>query len=104
MAEQEQVSALENSSKESTNRISLGQAEKASTVESHQVAESPWWKPLVEFACHIIVGTAIFVFIATPAVALDSILKWLADLKISSFILDVLTLAKKAVFIVDVGL
>jgi hypothetical protein len=93
-----------NSQKEGINKTSPEQAEKSPAGESHLVAEPLWWKAPVEFGCHIMVGTGIFALIALAAVGLDFLLKWLETIKISSFIICGLTLAKKSVFVLDVAL
>ena len=45
-----------------------------STIEA---GDNEWWAPLVEFAVHVTVGTAIFLVIAVPAVLLDLATGWL---------------------------
>ena len=93
-----------NSQKEGINKTSPEQAEKSPAIEIHPVAEPLWWKAPVEFGCHIMVGTGIFALIALAAVGLDFLLKWFETIKVNSFILYGLTLAKKTVFILDVAL
>jgi len=47
--------------------------------------EHPWWKPIWEFATHMLVGAAIFVLLAVPAVGLHLLTdllyakKWASD-------------------------
>jgi hypothetical protein len=103
LEEQKKLSDVENSQEESGDAASSGQAGKKPAIETLQV-DLHWWVPLIEFACHITAGTGIFLVIATPAVLLDLLLKWLPAFEISDFILYGLTLTKKALFGIDVGL
>jgi hypothetical protein len=60
-----------------------------------------WWKPLWQFAVHGIVGTAIFVLIAVPAVSLSILLKWLETRNIDPNLIYGLKGAEYLVFVVD---
>lgn len=39
----------------------------------------PWWVPIWEFFIHAVVGTALFLLIAMPAVALDQLVETLRE-------------------------
>lgn len=99
MEEQERVYAIESSAGRRKGASSPGKIEPRS--RRHNEAEEPWWKALVEFACHVFVATLIFLLMALPAVGLDFLLQWLESFKINGLILRGLSLVKKAVFVVD---
>ena len=50
-------------------RSDTSAASTSSRVASVGLRE-PWWRPIAEFATHMVVGTAIFIFVAVPAVIL----------------------------------
>jgi hypothetical protein len=60
--------------------------------------------PVIDFALHIFVGTAIFILIAMASVGLDLVLKKLENYDISNIILKGLTTAKIILFVVDLFL
>jgi len=61
-----------------------------------------WWTPLWEFFVHVVVGTAMFVAIALPAVGLDILVTSLAAKNISQPILWGLKAAEYGLFGGDV--
>ena len=101
MEEQRPIAAAEHVSDVSTNGFAQGHGETAQGFITHQAQEELWWRGLVEFGCHIFVGTLIFVLIAMAAIGLDFLLKWLKTLEVNGLILIGLTIAKITVFIAD---
>lgn len=63
-----------------------------------------WWHTPWEFLVHALVGTLIFLIIATPAVGLDFLIKWLASQDVSDIIIYGLKGAEYALFFVDLVL
>jgi len=60
-----------------------------------------WLRPLWKFLVHTFVGTAIFVVIATPAVLLHFLVKYLSTLALPSVLLWGLEGAEYLLFAVD---
>jgi hypothetical protein len=74
------------------------------TVEPHAVepaVERPWWAPIAHFAAHTTVGTAIFVIIGIPAVALSFGVDWLGAHGFPPFPVMVLHFVEEALCVVD---
>lgn len=69
--------------------------------QAEEKKEHPWLEPLIEFAVHIFVGTAIFLLIGVPAVGLDLLLKVLHNSGINDIIMKGLTAAKIILFVAD---
>ncbi len=63
-----------------------------------------WWFPLWRFMIHAIVGTGIFILIATPAVFLNLIVQWLEEIRVTVWILAGLQIAEYSLFLVDLVL
>lgn len=62
----------------------------------------PWWKPIWEFATHMLVGVAIFVILALPAVALHLLTEYLYFRKLASdYVVDGLTFVEYLMFTAD---
>lgn len=66
--------------------------------------EGKWWQPLWQFAVHGIIGTALFVLIAAPAVSLSLLVKWLQQREIDHILIYGLRAAEYLVFAVDLAL
>lgn len=66
--------------------------------------EKKWWYPLYEFGIHTIVGTGIFIFIASAAVGLDFLVTYLKRIEINGMIVMGLTLVEYTLFSVDLAL
>lgn len=66
--------------------------------------ERPWWKPLADFAGHVFGGSALFLVIAVPAVALSLGVKYLSQIGIAPFTLKVLELLDDSIVVVDATL
>jgi hypothetical protein len=64
--------------------------------------ERPWWKPIWEFATHILAGTLIFVLLATPAVGLHLLTDFLYSRKwASDYIIYGLSFVEYLIFTAD---
>jgi hypothetical protein len=81
--------------------VSLGKTTEISDTEQIPAIQQHWWMSLIELAVHVFVGTGMFLLICMPAVGLDLLLRWLPSLGVSNFILTGLTIAKLALFGVD---
>lgn len=66
--------------------------------------KKPWWSPIAHFGAHGFVGTIIFLIIMVPAVVLNHLVQYLAQIGISSFTLTILGLLEHSVVLVDAGL
>ncbi len=60
-----------------------------------------WWHPLWRFAVHSVVGSALFVVIAVPAVLLSLAVNWLEAKQIATGIVTGLKVAEYFLFGVD---
>jgi cell division protein FtsX len=63
--------------------------------------DGKWWHPLWKFAVHGVLGSAIFVLIAIPAVSLSVLVKWLQSREIDAYLIYGLKSAEYLVFAVD---
>lgn len=63
-----------------------------------------WWKPLIIFFVEVVVGSIIFILIATFAVGLNYLVHWLTEQGIDSIIITGLTVLEYTIFTVDVAL
>ncbi len=63
-----------------------------------------WWLPLYEYMVHILVGTAIFILVAVPAVGVNFLAGYLSDLGVNNIIIHGLTAFEYLIFGVDVVL
>lgn len=73
--------------------------ESASEFSSDE--EYVWWEPLWEFAVHSLVGTAIFLIVYSPAVALNQIVHWMISLQIDKFLVTSVEYAEYALIVGD---
>ncbi|MGE3342305.1 MAG: hypothetical protein AB7L71_02625 [Vicinamibacterales bacterium] len=60
-----------------------------------------WWAPIVHALTHTVVGTLIFLIIATAAVVLGQFVQWLQGIGTSAYVLAVLTFLEYAIVTVD---
>ncbi|RJX72654.1 hypothetical protein [Pseudomonas sp. LS-2] len=73
-------------------------------MEKKTSPHKPWYAPLAHFAAHSIIGSGIFVIVATPAVGLGYLVHQLKDLHVDSFTVDVLSGLEKCILVVDCAL
>lgn len=60
-----------------------------------------WWKPIVHFAAHTLVGSLIFVVISLPAFGLGQLVKLLTANGVAPYVANVLTILEYAIVTVD---
>jgi hypothetical protein len=73
-------------------------------TQTHQQTEinTAWYFPILEFAIHALVGTIIFLILATPAVGLNLLVHWLeSSLKVEWTIIWLLKAIEYAVILID---
>lgn len=59
------------------------------------------WTPIVHFAAHVVVGSLLFLVIATPAVGLSLLVHALESAHLDSFTIAVLTFLEHAILVAD---
>lgn len=60
-----------------------------------------WWEPIVHFLTHSVVGSAIFVIIAIPALLLGKLVELLKEWGASEYVLSVLTTLEHVIVTID---
>ncbi|MDI2144930.1 hypothetical protein KBJ94_23050 [Pseudomonas sp. ITA] len=63
--------------------------------------QKTWYAPLVHFLAHTVVGSGIFIIIATPSVFLGWLVHKLREYHVAEFTLSVLTFLEHAILVVD---
>lgn len=74
------------------------------TTNSHNgngASSSAWWKPIVHFLTHSVVGSAIFIIIAIPALLLGKLVHLLEKWGVAPYVLSVLTYLEYFIVTVD---
>ncbi|AHZ73273.1 hypothetical protein OU5_P0021 (plasmid) [Pseudomonas mandelii JR-1] len=66
--------------------------------------KKPWYAPLAHFAAHSIIGSGIFVIVATPAVALGWLVHTLKEYHVDEFTISVLSVLERTILMVDCAL
>lgn len=72
-----------------------GDNSKSSKAHAHS------WAAVVHFAVHALIGLAIFAIIASPAVVLNFVIKFIQSHGASSYIVNVLTFVEYSVITID---
>jgi len=63
-----------------------------------------WWKPPLIFLIEVLVGSAIFIAVALPAVGLNYLVHWLTQKSLDPVLILGLTALEYTIFTVDVCL
>jgi hypothetical protein len=60
-----------------------------------------WWRPIVHFATHTVVGSVIFVLVALPAYGLNVLVTALGGNGTKGYVLEVLTVLEYVIVTLD---
>ena len=71
------------------------------TPQRADPADHAWWKPIIHFLTHSVVGSAIFVIVALPSWGLGHLVAWLKLQQTAPYVLLVLTGLEYTIVTVD---
>lgn len=61
-----------------------------------------WWAPIVHFATHSAIGSAIFIVIALPALGLGRLVVWMEEHRAAPYVVGLFTFLEYAIATLDV--
>ncbi|MCK6391660.1 MAG: hypothetical protein L6Q40_11690 [Azonexus sp.] len=69
--------------------------------EKKKEEKKSWMTPVIHFAAHVVVGTALFVIIGAPAVGLSFLVKALVAAGVDAYTVAVLSFLEHAILTLD---